>query len=131
MITSKPEIEVKTPETPKLPNISGASDVSSGDEKPKNKGGRPRKSSAGIQPNRSDLKPFFQTISMVIESFHGEKLSETEIDSGCDAWFPVWEKYYPMITDKAIWLPGTLWSFAVIAPRVKSSVQKRKEKTEK
>jgi hypothetical protein len=114
---------INPPETlkadpPGMPSIEGSGEPvkAKGKRGPYKKSGEPI--SGGLQPNREDLRPFLETLSLVLQSFHAEPLSITEIETGMNAWFPVWEKYAPAIGDKAVFMFPLVWTVSIAAPRI-------------
>ena len=70
-----------------------------------------------IDVAKEDLLPFFTTLNMVMEATKIRPLSEQDIATGIEAWFPIYKKYAPLIAEKAIWLPPIIWTTGMIISR--------------
>lgn len=95
----------------------------------KKKRGRPKKETA----NKEDLRPFLLCFNYILKILKLKELNEDEIETGINAFFPIWEKYYNVIFQKAVYLPAVIWSVSVLAPRIQEKLEDKtkKEKNEK
>lgn len=88
----------------------------------KPKRGRPRKSKqAQVEISASEaqaiLGPVFMVASSILESRGVEPLSQEEVQNGVNAWYPVLNKYMPVLGEHSVWIPAVMWTGGVIAVR--------------
>jgi hypothetical protein len=87
----------------------------------KPKRGRPRKKQAQVEISHDEaqaiLGPIFLVTSSILESRGVEPLSQEEIQNGVNAWYPVLNKYMPVLGEHSVWIPAVMWTGGVIAVR--------------
>ena len=70
-----------------------------------------------IQVSKTDLKPFFIVMNMILASAKITPLSKEEIEVGVESWFPVYQKYAKYLIGWSIWIPPLTWTTGVYISR--------------
>lgn len=78
---------------------------------------RAKKVEPEIQVSKTDLKPFFVVMNMVLGSAKITPLSKEEIEVGIESWFPIYQKYAKYLIGWSIWIPPLTWTTGIYLSR--------------
>ena len=83
--------------------------------KPKSKQERPELTKAQI---KQMMVPMFAFANGMLVKYKQEPLNPQEIDSGCEAWFPLLNYYLPMMDKYMMFIMPLMWTGGVVVARL-------------